>query len=112
MEGDGFGDRHMFMRDLCVLSVEGSRDHGALETVKTKQAALEVEPFFWDVTLRPSVCNSRRFEGFYCLHLQGLGQNTGLFEMIVGVMLPTVWNELDYRVDVCRVTNSARIEHL
>jgi hypothetical protein len=53
----------MFMQDLYLLSVEGSRDHGALKTVKTKQAALEVEPFFWDGTLRPSVCNSLRFEG-------------------------------------------------
>ena len=42
MEGEGFGDRHMFMRDLYLLSGEGSRDHGALETVETKQAALEV----------------------------------------------------------------------
>jgi hypothetical protein len=23
-----------------------------------------------------------------------------------------VWNELDYRVDVCRITKGARIEHL
>jgi len=23
-----------------------------------------------------------------------------------------VWNELDYRVDVCRITNGAHIEHL
>jgi len=42
VEGDGFGDKHMFMQDLYLLSVEGSRDHGALETVETKQAALEV----------------------------------------------------------------------
>jgi len=41
MEGDGFGDRHMFMQYLYLVSFEGSRDHGALETVKTKQAALE-----------------------------------------------------------------------
>jgi hypothetical protein len=27
-------------------------------------------------------------------------------------MLQTVWNELDYRVDVCRITNGAHIEHL
>ena len=27
-------------------------------------------------------------------------------------MLQTVWNELDYRVDVCRITKSAYIEHL
>jgi hypothetical protein len=29
----------------------------------------------------------------------------------VGI-LKTVWNELDYRVDVCRITNGAHIEHL
>jgi len=39
-------------------------------------------------------------------------QNTGLFEIIIGVMLQTVWNELDYRVDVCRITKGAHIEHL
>jgi len=27
-------------------------------------------------------------------------------------MLQTVWNELDYRVDVCRITKGAHIEHL
>jgi hypothetical protein len=27
-------------------------------------------------------------------------------------MLQTVWNELDYRVDFCRITNGAHIEHL
>jgi hypothetical protein len=27
-------------------------------------------------------------------------------------MLQTVWNELDYCVDVCRITNGAHIEHL
>ena len=27
-------------------------------------------------------------------------------------MLHTVWNELDYRVDVCRITKGAHIEHL
>ena len=27
-------------------------------------------------------------------------------------MLQTVWKELDYRVDVCRITKSAHIEHL
>jgi hypothetical protein len=26
--------------------------------------------------------------------------------------LEKVWNELDYRVDVCRITNGAHIEHL
>ena len=27
-------------------------------------------------------------------------------------MLQTVWNELDYRVDVCGITKGAHIEHL
>jgi len=34
------------------------------------------------------------------------------FETITADMLQTVWNELDYRVDVCRITKGAHIEHL
>ena len=33
-------------------------------------------------------------------------------ETITADMLQTVWNELDYRVDVCRITKCAHIEHL
>ena len=33
-------------------------------------------------------------------------------ETITADMLQTVWNELDYRVDVYTVTKSAHIEHL
>ena len=33
-------------------------------------------------------------------------------ETITSDMLQTVWNELDYRVDVCRITKGAHIEHL
>ena len=33
-------------------------------------------------------------------------------ETITPDMLQTVWNELDYRVDVCRITKGAHIEHL
>ena len=33
-------------------------------------------------------------------------------ETITADMLKTVWNELDYRVDVCRITKGAHIEHL
>ena len=33
-------------------------------------------------------------------------------ETITIDMLQTVWNELDYRVDVCRITKSAHIEQL
>jgi hypothetical protein len=31
---------------------------------------------------------------------------------ITADMLQTVWNELDFRVDVCRITNGAHIEYL
>jgi len=33
-------------------------------------------------------------------------------ETITADTLQTVWNELDYRVDVCRITKGAHIEHL
>jgi len=33
-------------------------------------------------------------------------------ETIPADMLQTVWNELDYHVDVCRITKGAHIEHL
>jgi hypothetical protein len=33
------------------------------------------------------------------------------FETITADM-QTVWNDLDYRVDVCRITKGAHIEHL
>jgi hypothetical protein len=33
-------------------------------------------------------------------------------ETITADMLQTVWNELDYRIDVCRITKGAHIEHL
>jgi len=33
-------------------------------------------------------------------------------ETITADMLQTVWNELIYRVDVCRITKGAHIEHL
>jgi len=33
-------------------------------------------------------------------------------ETITADMLQTVWNEIDYRVDVCRITKGAYIEHL
>jgi hypothetical protein len=33
-------------------------------------------------------------------------------ETITADMLQTVWNELDYRVNVCRITKGAHIEHL
>ena len=33
-------------------------------------------------------------------------------ETITADMLQTVWDELDYRVDVCRITKGGHIEHL
>ena len=33
-------------------------------------------------------------------------------ETITADMLQTVWNELDYRVDVCKITKGAHSEHL
>ena len=33
-------------------------------------------------------------------------------ETITPDMLQTVWNELDYRADVCRITKVAHTEHL
>jgi len=33
-------------------------------------------------------------------------------ETITADMLQTVWNEINFRVDVCRITKGAHIEHL
>ena len=33
-------------------------------------------------------------------------------QTITADMLQTVWNKLDYRVDVCRITKGAHMEHL
>ena len=33
-------------------------------------------------------------------------------QTIDGNMLKRVWQELDYRIDICRVTKGAHIEHL
>ena len=38
--------------------------------------------------------------------------NQFAIETITADMPQTVWNEFDYRVDVCRITNGAHIEHL
>ena len=40
------------------------------------------------------------------------GRIRSAIETITADMLQTVWNELDYRVDVCRITKGAHIEHL
>ena len=33
-------------------------------------------------------------------------------ETITADILQTVWNEIDYRVGICRITEGAHIEHL
>jgi len=33
-------------------------------------------------------------------------------ESITADMRQTVWNELDFRIDVCRITKGAHIQHL
>ena len=40
------------------------------------------------------------------------GTNQKAIETITADMLPPVWNELHYRVDVYRITKGAHIEHL
>jgi len=40
------------------------------------------------------------------------GEIRTAIETITVDMLQTVWNELDFRVDVCRITKGAHIEHL
>jgi hypothetical protein len=37
---------------------------------------------------------------------------TAAVETIDRNMLERVWDELDYRLDICRVTNGVHIEHL
>ena len=40
------------------------------------------------------------------------GEIRTTIETITADVLQTVWNELDFRVDVCRITKSAHIDHL
>jgi hypothetical protein len=40
------------------------------------------------------------------------GTNQNAIATITADMLEKVWNEHDYRVDVCRITKVAHIEHL
>jgi len=48
---------------------------------------------------------------FMCIPKMKVRIRTAI-ETITADMLQTVWNELDYRVDVCRITKGACIEHL
>jgi hypothetical protein len=46
------------------------------------------------------------------LRISPLGAQFTKIDTITADMLQTVWNELDFRVDVCRITKGAHIEHL
>ena len=37
---------------------------------------------------------------------------TAAVASVDGVMLRSVWTELDYRIDICHVTKGSHIEHL
>jgi len=37
---------------------------------------------------------------------------TAALALVEGDMLTRVWNEMDYRIDVCRITKGGQIEHL
>ena len=65
----------------------------------------------------PSDNRSRRWytqfqeTGYVCIPELKARIRTAI-ETITADMLQTVWNELDYRVDVCRITKGAHIVHL
>jgi hypothetical protein len=51
------------------------------------------------------------FQAFFRHHVSALGITTA----VAGVdenMLRSIWTELDYRIDNCRVKNGSNIEHL
>jgi len=56
-----------------------------------------------------AVCSSY---AFLRLERSVLRWRRTVIETITADMLQTVWNELDYSVDVCRITKGAHIEHL
>ncbi len=55
-----------------------------------------------------SFCNANDFFIFFELK----ARITEAVATIDNAMLERVWHELDYRLDVCRVTDGAHIEHL
>ena len=38
--------------------------------------------------------------------------DTATVALVDGDMLTRVWNEMDYRIDVCRITKGGHVEHL
>jgi hypothetical protein len=55
---------------------------------------------------------SRDNGGTYCKYADLKARIAAAVENSDAPMLTRVWQELEYRIDVCRVTRSAPIEHL
>jgi len=81
---------------------------GVLTTSHTQYCTLEigVYVFFYLIEQHSKFL-------FHTLHIPELKVRVRTaIETITADMLQTVWNELDYRVDVCRITEGEHIEHL
>ena len=54
-----------------------------------------------------------KFRDEGCLCIAPLpGRVTAALTLVDRDMLTRVWNEMDYRIDVCRITKGGHIEHL
>jgi hypothetical protein len=49
---------------------------------------------------------------FIVVHIYAARRYECMYKNIDASMLTRVWQELEYRIDVCRVTHGAHIEHL
>jgi hypothetical protein len=49
---------------------------------------------------------------FIVVHISAARRYKCMCKNIAAPMLTLVWQELEYRIDVCRVTRSAHIEHI
>jgi hypothetical protein len=49
---------------------------------------------------------------FIVVHISAAWRCECMYKNIVAPMLTRVWQELEYRIDVCRVTRGAHIEHI
>ena len=60
------------------------------------------------------VQSTQRYSSYHC-HLTSLIEKARIIEAVKNIdalVLTRVWQELEYRVDVCRVTRGAHIERL
>jgi len=91
-------------RSFCVL------EYGRTSFVMTVQRRFRAEfqkaaPVFNSIK---KWCAKFRDEGCLCLR----NRITAALALVDRDMLICVWNEIDYRRDVCRITKSGHIEHL